>query len=316
MKSGDLVILINLKTENLNGLVGEIVGEFQIQKKRWPVRVHWTGEKLKHLKPENLWSEDHFISEAVQFCHPRIINSRKPDKVLNILSSVVAGYQTLSRDLTRRIFGDYRILEYVADYHLDKPKPDPRIWGIILFFARNPVRDPRGRSVVAKIIKDATQHLQKEWMAFRKGPNWDLASMSKEGATRLWILFGKNLGCKKIIDWAVFMWFLVLENPQFQDGIFADMNNFPNFVSKLPSFKKCSHRLRCGRCKKVEGKGVSLRQCFRCGLVRYCSSTCHQEDWEDHRKICLCRLCFHSDCGSTTKLSCSTASPLKYGIHV
>jgi len=281
------------------------------------VRVHWAAEKLKYLKPENLHREDKFIALAVLFCHPVIINSSEPEEVLDVLSSVVAGYQTLSRDLTRRIFGDYRILEFVADYHMSKPKPDPKIWGIILFFARNPVGDPRGRSVVAKIIKKATEHLQKEWMTFRKGPDWKVESMRREDtAAHLWMLFGINLGCTKIIDWAVFMWFLVLQNPQFRDGICADTNDFPNFSSKLPSFKKCSYRLRCGRCKRVEGKGVNLRQCFRCGLVRYCSRICHQKDWEDHKKICRCRLCFHSQCESTTNRSCSTDSHFKYGIYV
>lgn len=308
MKCGDIVILSGLEADHLNGLSGEIVGEFLISRKRWPVKVHWAGEKLKRLKPENLWTEDYFASHAALLCHPRMLVSYKPEEVLFWLSRLVAGYQTLSRDLTRLLFADISILGYIASYYLEQPKPDPKIWGILLFFDSSPYQDDHRCPGVACIMKRATGRLQKEWKAFRQKLTWDSTSSQseKDDVTRIWMMFGEKLGCKKTIDWAVFMWFLAVENPVFHTVIYHKMEEIPIFSSKLPSLKKCSHRLRCHWCGKVEEKGVHLRQCFRCGLVRYCSEFCNEQDWEDHFNNCLCRFCFHPDCRrSSTNQSCS-----------
>jgi len=315
IRCGDFVVLYNLETDYLNGLIGQVQGEFQNMTKRWPVRVHWVGGKLKCLKPVNLWTEESFMSKVNLFCHPKVLAMWSPEDVLHMVSSVVAGYETVSRDLTRKVFGDHRILEFLADHYLDCVKPDPRIWGLLLFFDKNCGESTDRRKVVSQIMNKAAGHLQKEWKLFRQGENWKVAPKNKEdGAARLWILFGEKLGCKKVIDWAVFMWFLIQQNPLFNQIIHKDLEDFPNFNSKLPTMKKCSHPLRCGHCEKVEGNGVRLKQCFRCGLKRYCSKKCHEKDWVYHQSLCLCQHCFNPFCGSTKEKGCELGNFI-FGLH-
>lgn len=308
MKCGDLVILWDLKTADFNGLIGEIAGEYQIIRKRWPVRVHWRRKTVIRLKPENILTEEEFMFRAVTLCDPTALALLKPAEILSILSIVVAGCETLSRDLTRRLFGDHRILEHLAAHYLECPKPDPRIWGILSFYATNLIGEIGAQCVVTKILDKAGELFWNQWMAFMRGPIGKVTSEScEEKLIDVWVNFGSTLGCTQMSDWAVFMWSLFLHNPLNLRLVHDNLKHFSMCVAKPPSLKECSHMLRCRRCTRVEAKGAHLRQCFRCGLVRYCSAQCQLDDWPDHQRRCKCCVCFHPKCTrSSTNRSCST----------